>query len=77
MSTAFQIHTADNVATLLGDAEDRVSLRGEAGQGIRDTFKETGAPLEELTSAYYDLLSAGVKVGEVTGLELDGDTVRR
>lgn len=30
MSSAFQIHAADNVATLLGDAEHSVSLRGEA-----------------------------------------------
>jgi len=29
MTTAFRIHAADNVATLLGDAEDGVELRGE------------------------------------------------
>ncbi|MBC9035056.1 UxaA family hydrolase [Sphingomonas sp. JC676] len=31
MTTAFRIHAADNVATLLGDAEDSVELRGEGG----------------------------------------------
>ncbi|WP_158298928.1 UxaA family hydrolase [Sphingomonas psychrotolerans] len=34
MTTAFQIHAADNVATLLGDAEDRVVLHGEAGGDV-------------------------------------------
>lgn len=34
MTSAFQIHAADNVATLLGDAEDRVSLRGEAAGDV-------------------------------------------
>ena len=31
MTTAFRIHAADNVATLLGDAEDSVEVRGEGG----------------------------------------------
>jgi hypothetical protein len=34
VTTAFQIHAADNVATLLGDAEDRVALRGEAAGDV-------------------------------------------
>jgi hypothetical protein len=34
VSIAFQIHAADNVATLLGDAEDSVSLRGEAAGDV-------------------------------------------
>jgi len=29
MATAFRIHPGDNVATLLGDGEGRVELRGE------------------------------------------------
>ena len=31
MTAAFRIHAADNVATLLGDAEDGVEVRGEGG----------------------------------------------
>lgn len=31
MTTAFRIHATDNVATLLGDAEDSVEVRGEGG----------------------------------------------
>jgi hypothetical protein len=34
MTTAFRIHAADNVATLLGDAEDRVEVRGEGGGAL-------------------------------------------
>ena len=30
MTSAFQIHRSDNVATLLDDAQDRVTLRGES-----------------------------------------------
>lgn len=30
MTSAFQIHPGDNVATLLDDAEDKVTLRGES-----------------------------------------------
>lgn len=33
MATAFRIHPADNVATLLADGEDAVELRGE-GSGV-------------------------------------------
>src|ERR1051326_5719331 len=35
---------------------------GAIGEGIRKTARDTGAGLGDLTSAYYDLLSAGVKV---------------
>jgi len=51
-----QLNTINTIVKLNG------SQLTTLGEGIRKTFRETGAPLEELTSAYYDLLSAGVKV---------------
>ena len=37
---------------------------GAIGEGIRKLARETGAPLEDLTAGYYDLLSAGIKVAD-------------
>lgn len=37
------------------------------GDGIRRLSTETGADLSDLTSAYYDLLSAGIKVEDAQG----------
>jgi TP901 family phage tail tape measure protein len=38
------------------------------GQGIRDTAKRSGQSLDDLTTAYYDLLSAGIKVADAQGV---------
>ena len=35
----------------------------KTGQGIRDLSKSTGTSLDDLTQAYYDLLSAGIEPG--------------
>lgn len=37
---------------------------GAIGEGIRKIARDTGAPLEDLTAGYYDLLSAGIKVAD-------------
>ena len=34
MTTAFRIHAADNVATLLGDADGEVAVRGEGAEVV-------------------------------------------
>ncbi len=36
----------------------------EIGSGIRGLARDTGADLSDLTAGYYDLLSAGIKVGD-------------
>ena len=51
-----QLNTINTIAKL---SDQQLT---QLGTGIRETFRETGVPLDELTSAYYDLLSAGVKV---------------
>lgn len=49
----------NTIATVL-DATGRQHLP-EIGAGIRKMARDNGAPLEDLTSSYYDLISAGVK----------------
>lgn len=38
------------------------------GDGVRDLARKTGAPLDDLTAGYYDLLSAGIKVTDAQQL---------
>jgi TP901 family phage tail tape measure protein len=51
-----QLNTINTIAR-----QDSAGL-GKIGEGIRQTFRDTGQPLSDLTAGYYDLLSAGVKV---------------
>lgn len=53
-----QLNTINTIAKL--SDRDLTKL----GAGIRETFRSTGQPLEDLTAAYYDLLSAGIKVSD-------------
>jgi len=53
-----QLNTINTIAKL---SDSQLATLGE---GIRKTFADTGQPLEDLTSAYYDLLSAGIKVSD-------------
>jgi len=59
-------HLAGNFEAQLNTINTIAQTNEEAlthiGEGIRNTFRETGQPLEDLTAGYYDLLSAGVKV---------------
>lgn len=53
-----QLNTINTIAKL-----NEQDLR-QVGLGIRDTFRATGQPLNDLTAGYYDLLSAGIKVAD-------------
>lgn len=57
-----QLNTINTIARQTPDG-----LRG-IGDGIRQIFRDTGTPLEELTAGYYDLLSAGVQVADAQGI---------
>ena len=57
-----QLNTINTIA-MLGD-----SGLTTLGQGIRDTAKKSGQSLDDLTAAYYDLLSAGIKVTDAQGV---------
>lgn len=57
-----QMRVIATVAVTSGQATEQ-SL-GTIGEGIRKLARDTGADLGDLTSAYYDLLSAGIKVAD-------------
>jgi TP901 family phage tail tape measure protein len=53
-----QMNTLNTIARATGDAFS--GELGEIGDRLRKLARDTGTPLEELTTAYYDLLSAGI-----------------
>lgn len=45
------------------------------GEGIRQVARDTGTPLEDLTKAYYDLLSAGIKTADAQKVLTSANTL--
>jgi hypothetical protein len=70
MTTAFQIHSDDNVATLLADADDVVEVRGAGAQSL--TLRERIAASHKI--ALRDIaedeavIKFGVRIGHATQL---------
>jgi TP901 family phage tail tape measure protein len=53
-----QLNTINTIAFATPEALNKI------GDGIRGIAKQTGLSLDDLTSSYYDLLSAGIKVAD-------------
>lgn len=57
-----QMNTIGTIAVTSGQST-QAGLK-DIGDGIRALARETGAPLDDLTHSYYDILSAGIKVSD-------------
>lgn len=64
-----QLHTINTVAAVTPDQLDAIGL------GIRKLARTTGTDLGDLTSAYYDLVSAGIKTADAQNVLTAANTL--
>ena len=62
----------NTINTVAGLSQDQLTAVGDA---IRKMARESGTPLEDLTSAYYDLVSAGVSATDAQNVLTQANTL--